>query len=322
MSLKAELEMWVVALKAFEEGDFEEALNVFSTIAESSRTLTNIGLIHAALGNHEAAVKQLTAATVLDPYLAIAYFQCGVSNFLLDRYEHALKNFGEALLYLREHQSINYQQLGLRFNLFHAEVLFNKGLTLIYMGKSQDGLADLEEALKWKSTDEHSVIDDAIMARGQGYTMFSIPAGVLFSPSERKLRSTKKTDFMGQAKLVYSTDTNDRSTMFKGFIGLMPVMPPSDASVAPPDKEINLQPGLSRDMAASSPGNEYTDVPPLRAKTTLRVFSGLDIFHKPLFHSHPSTIHESCVYYAPDQGLHHQHHSPFRVFRTRLTHTL
>ena len=28
----------------------------------------------------------------------------------------------------------NYEQLGLKFKLFSAEVLFNKGLSLIYMG--------------------------------------------------------------------------------------------------------------------------------------------------------------------------------------------
>lgn len=34
------------------------------------------------------------------------YFQCGVSNFLLNRYELALKDFEEALLYLRGNQAM------------------------------------------------------------------------------------------------------------------------------------------------------------------------------------------------------------------------
>ena len=71
-----------------------------------------MGLIYATLGEHEAAVEQFIAATALDQYLAVAYvlihhrrlhthpssldlpispspryFQCGVSNFLLGRYE-------------------------------------------------------------------------------------------------------------------------------------------------------------------------------------------------------------------------------------------
>jgi len=104
-----------------------------------------MGLIYATLGEHEAAVEQFIAATGLDNYLAVAYFQCGVSNFLLGRYDLASKDFESALLYLRGNQSMcvppyrcpdfahscnissNYTQLGLAFTLYSAEVLFNKG---------------------------------------------------------------------------------------------------------------------------------------------------------------------------------------------------
>jgi neutrophil factor 2 len=132
-----------------------------------------MGLIYATLGEHEAAVDQFIAATRLDNYLAVAlvppsshspvlplilssltnpsYFQCGVSNFLIGRYDLSSKDFEEALLYLRGNQSMcvtpsvyhrfallysyhnsssNYTQLGLAFTLFSAEVLFNKGRSL------------------------------------------------------------------------------------------------------------------------------------------------------------------------------------------------
>ena len=70
--------------------------------------------------------------------------------------------------------SSNYEQLGLKFKLFSAEVLFNKGLSQIYLGRVEEGLLDLEEARKEKQTEEHNVIDDAITDRGEGYTVFSI----------------------------------------------------------------------------------------------------------------------------------------------------
>jgi neutrophil cytosolic factor 2 len=63
----------------------------------------------------------------------------------------------------------------------------------------QDGLADMEEARREKATDEHSVIDDAIQDRGEGYTVFSIPVGVLYRPSESKLKNSKTKDYMGKA---------------------------------------------------------------------------------------------------------------------------
>jgi hypothetical protein len=68
----------------------------------------------------------------------------------------------------------NYEQLGLNFRLFSAEVLFNKGLSLVYMKRLQEGLADMEEGRREKATPEHDVIDDAIRERAEGYTVFSI----------------------------------------------------------------------------------------------------------------------------------------------------
>lgn len=70
--------------------------------------------------------------------------------------------------------------MGLKFKLFSAEVLFNKGLSQIYMGRAQEGLADMEEARRDKATDEHNVIDDAIQDRGEGYTVFSIVSPKIF----------------------------------------------------------------------------------------------------------------------------------------------
>jgi neutrophil factor 2 len=87
--------------------------------------------------------------------------------------------------------SSNYTQLGLAFTLYSAEVLFNKGepssnsffiylekplsgLSLIYLGQTQEGMAELEDATRQQVTEEHSVIDEAIRDRGEGYTVFSI----------------------------------------------------------------------------------------------------------------------------------------------------
>lgn len=235
MSLKAELETWAAALKAYDEEDFEKALELFSRIADSSKILTNMGLIYATLGEHEAAVERFIEATNLDQYLAVAYFQCGVSNFLLARYELAAKDFEEALLYLRGNQAINYEQLGLKFRLFSAEVLFNKGLAQIYMGRTQEGLADMQEARKDKATEEHNVIDDAIQDRGEGYTVFSIPVGVLYRPSEKKLKNSVQRDYMGKAKLVASTDTSDVVTTFTGVARLKAGISPSGLYLDRPD---------------------------------------------------------------------------------------
>jgi hypothetical protein len=41
-------------------------------------------------------------------------------------------------------------------------VLFNRGLSYIYLGDVEQGMQDLEYASKEKQTEEHNVIDEAI----------------------------------------------------------------------------------------------------------------------------------------------------------------
>lgn len=272
MSLKAELETWAAALKAYDEQDFEKALDLFSRIADSSKILTNMGLIYATLGEHEAAVERFIEATSLDQYLAVAYFQCGVSNFLLTRYDLAFKDFEQALFYLRGNQAINYEQLGLKFRLFSAEVLYNKGLSLIYMGRVQDGLQDMQEASRDKAIDDHKVIDEAIRDRGEGYMVFSVPVGVLYRPSEKKLKNAAQRDFLGKPILVAASDANDAFTTFTGSTRLKQGITPTGVYVDGADTGVSrsaslptVTPGTKTNIETTSPTNIE------RAKTTIVV---------------------------------------------------
>ncbi|GJE91523.1 NADPH oxidase regulator NoxR [Phanerochaete sordida] len=272
MSLKAELETWAAALKAYDDGDFDKSLELFSTIADSSRILTNMGLIYATIGEHEAAVEQFLAATQLDQYLAVAYFQCGVSNFLLQRYDLAFRDFDGALLYLRGNENINYEQLGLKFKLYSAEVLFNKGLCKIYMDSPEEGMAIMAEARKEKMTDEHNVIDDAMADRGEGYTVFSIPVGILYRPSEAKLKNAKAKDYLGKAKLVAASDESDAYTTFTGVTRLK-------QGVSPAGVRLDDVPASGLSRAATVTVTSRPTVPDAdrpqpslqRAKTTINV---------------------------------------------------
>ncbi|KAF7344673.1 P-type phospholipid transporter [Mycena venus] len=216
LSLKAKLETWAAALKAYDQEDFETALKLFSRIPKSSIILTNMGLIHAALGEHEAAVERFIQATLRDSYLAVAYFQCGVSNFLLGRYDLAFRDFREALQHLRDNQTIDYEQIGLNFRLYAAEVLFNRGLCLIHLNQLDEGITDLEIARELKVTKDHEIIGDAIRRRGKGYTVFSIPRGICYRPSEMKLANTASKDYMGEARLIAAIDLHDTTTGFSG----------------------------------------------------------------------------------------------------------
>ena len=115
-------------------------------------------------------IKQVDAyarATRLDSFLAVAYFQMGVSNFLLGEFTEAMANFNEALLYLRGNTLIDYDQLGLAFKLYSCEVLFNRGLCYIYDQQLELGMKDLEFAAKEKQVEDHNVIDEAIREQAE-----------------------------------------------------------------------------------------------------------------------------------------------------------
>ncbi|CAG8300188.1 unnamed protein product [Penicillium salamii] len=211
MSLKQEIETWVQALEAYENQEFEEALRCFDQIADTSKILFNCGVIYATLGEHGKAVECYQRAVGLDRYLAIAYFQQGVSNFLLGDFEEALANFNDTLLYLRGNTSIDYEQLGLVFRLFSCEVLFNRGLCYIYLRQMNPGIQDLEYASKEKVTPDHNVIDDAIRENADGYTVFSIPVGVLYRPNAAKVKNLKAKDYLGKARLVAASDRTQTS---------------------------------------------------------------------------------------------------------------
>jgi tetratricopeptide (TPR) repeat protein len=106
-------------------------------------------------------------AIKLDNYLAVAYFQQGVSNFLMGDFEEALANFNDTLLYLRGNNNIDYEQLGLKFKLFACEVLFNRGLCYIYLSQLDQGMQDLFFAGKEKVVPDHDVIDEAIKEQAE-----------------------------------------------------------------------------------------------------------------------------------------------------------
>ncbi|CRL18627.1 Octicosapeptide/Phox/Bem1p [Penicillium camemberti] len=211
MSLKQEIETWVQALDAYDNQEFEESLRCFDQIADTSKILFNCGVIYATLGEHHKAVECYQRAVGLDRYLAIAYFQQGVSNFLIGDFEEALANFNDTLLYLRGNTSIDYEQLGLLFRLFSCEVLFNRGLCYIYLRQMNPGIQDLEYAAKEKVTPDHDVIDDAIRENADGYTVFSIPVGVLYRPNAAKVKNLKTKDYLGKARLVAASDRNQSS---------------------------------------------------------------------------------------------------------------
>jgi len=137
----------------------------------------------------------------------------------------------------------------------------------------EEGLDALAEASTVKETENHDVIDEAIRDQGDGYTVFSVPVGLLYRPSEKKLKNAMTKDYMGKAKLVAATDATDVYTEFSGSARLKDGISPTGIYVD--------RPGLARSATAPSSRLPRTegDAEPVpkpstnlaRAQTTINV---------------------------------------------------
>ncbi|OLY84106.1 Neutrophil cytosol factor 2 [Smittium mucronatum] len=218
MALKAEIEQWSKAVEFYENSDLDTALGIFMKIADNSKVHFNIGLILSQKGENNEAIKAYTAAINLDHYLAVAYFQRGVAHMIVQDNNSALNDFNDALLNLRGNDFIDYSQVDLNYKIYACEIIYNRALCLFCLGNTDEAKNDLLSAQKMKSKDRHSWIDKALKSNGVDCPLFCVPKGTIYKPSASKVQSTKKVDYLGNARLIASVDTSDNSTGFKGAI--------------------------------------------------------------------------------------------------------
>ncbi|KAL0075727.1 hypothetical protein F4703DRAFT_1966600, partial [Phycomyces blakesleeanus] len=213
MEFKLELDQWLNACAAFDSKDYETAVQSFLSMADNAKMHFNIGLIFAIEDDHQRALAAYSRAISMDAYFAVAYFQKGVSQFVMNNMEAAMHDFDNAYQRLRGNEMINYTQLGLAFRLYACEVLFNRGVCQLYLGKIDAGLTDLYHAQKAKMTEEHDVIDQAVRDRGRGYSVFSIPPGVLYRPSEARMRQLQNANMFAAVDKLSLPNKNFKTAL-------------------------------------------------------------------------------------------------------------
>ncbi|KAJ7889612.1 hypothetical protein B0H13DRAFT_2041366 [Mycena leptocephala] len=181
--IKAEILAWQNALGANDAGDFRGSLHLFEAIADTSKIFVNVALIHDRLGERAEAIKNFTKAIELDKYLAIGYFQRGVSYFHGEHYTEAVQDFSDAETMMRTNLEINYENLGLDYKLKISEILFNKWLTLSKLGLERESAVVLKTIIEANPSPElEALISKATKSLGEG-TPCSLPVGTLFHPS-------------------------------------------------------------------------------------------------------------------------------------------
>ncbi|PNI68414.1 NOXA1 isoform 2 [Pan troglodytes] len=142
---------WHLGAQAVDRGDWARALHLFSGVpAPPARLCFNAGCVHLLAGDAEAALRAFDQAVTKDTCMAVGFFQRGVANFQLARFQEALSDFWLALEQLRGHAAIDYTQLGLRFKLQAWEVLHNVASAQCQLGLWTEAASSLREAMsKW-----------------------------------------------------------------------------------------------------------------------------------------------------------------------------
>ncbi|XP_003794976.1 NADPH oxidase activator 1 [Otolemur garnettii] len=212
-SLRDLVRDWHRGVQAVEREDWGSALCLFSRVpAPPARMCFNMGCVHLLAGDPEAALRAFDRAVTHDACMAVGFFQRGVANFQLERFQEALSDFRDALAQLRDNAAIDYTQLGLRFRLRAWEVLYNVAATQCQLGLWTEAYDSLVEAMsKWPEQAQDSL--DAALDQVQKQASLQpqqVPRGEVFRPRRQHLEHLQPVDFLGKAKVVASAFPEDQ----------------------------------------------------------------------------------------------------------------
>ncbi|XP_053552171.1 NADPH oxidase activator 1 [Bombina bombina] len=226
MPYKDLIKCWHEGVLAAEKKDFDLALKIFTGINDlPSKLWFNIGCIHLLKGELLQALAAYDESVTKDSRLAVGYFQRGYVNFKLERYEKALSDCHLALANLRNNSVIDYKQLGLRYQLYAWEVLYNSAAILSHLGRWESVSIKLKEALFWLPTEtrnEKIMTALDLVEKQQVLMPCHIPDGEMFRPRKQEVDQLKSLNFLGKPKVITSVVPNDD---YSGFEPLRPQKP-------------------------------------------------------------------------------------------------
>ncbi|CAH6788661.1 Noxa1 [Phodopus roborovskii] len=214
-SLGDQVRNWHQGVLAVAREDWDCALCLFSDVREPpAKIYFNMGCVHLMAGDPEAALRAFDQAVTKDTCMAVGFFQRGVANFLLKRFQEAMSDFQLSLAQLRGNAAIDYTQLGLHFRLQAWEVLYNMASAQCRAGlwaKAADTL--VEATSKWPDGAQR-ILDTALdqVQKQVPLQLRQVPKGEVFQPPRQYLQHLKPMDFLGKAKVVASVIPDHHNT--------------------------------------------------------------------------------------------------------------
>ncbi|KAL4635459.1 neutrophil cytosol factor 2 isoform X1 [Arapaima gigas] len=222
MSFVDTIRQWDKAVAFADKHDWSAALKEFLDIQDpNSKIFFNIGCLHLAADQLDAAEKAFDNSICKDEHLAVAFFQRGITFYKKHMFEESASDFQRAYTELRGNQLIDYNLLGLRYKLYACKVLHNLALTQAQLARWDKAQEYLLTALNFKTESKHAFIDQALesILKQKPFDLLEIKAGTLFRPKKRYVAELENKDYMGKAKVLASVVPKDQ---FSGFAPLQP----------------------------------------------------------------------------------------------------
>ncbi|XP_038191878.1 NADPH oxidase activator 1 isoform X2 [Arvicola amphibius] len=162
-SLGDQVRDWHQGVLAVASEDWDRALCLFSDVQEPrAKMFFNVGCVRLMAGDPETALRAFDQAVTKDPGMAVGFFQRGVANFQLERFQEAVSDFQLALAQLRSNAVIDYTQLGLYFKLHAWEVLYNMASAQCQAGLWTKAADTLVEAISKWPEGAQDILDTAL----------------------------------------------------------------------------------------------------------------------------------------------------------------
>ncbi|XP_055456480.1 NADPH oxidase activator 1 isoform X2 [Psammomys obesus] len=275
-SLGDQVRDWHQGVLAVAREDWDCALCLFSNVREPlAKMYFNMGCVHLMAGDPEAALRAFDQALTKDTCMAVGFFQRGVANFQLERFQEAVSDFQLALAQLRGNAAIDYTQLGLHFKLQAWEVLYNKASAQCQAGLWTNAVDTLEEAISKWPEGAQDILDIALdQAQKQvPLQLRQVPKGEVFQPPRQYLKHLEPVDFLGKAKVVASVipdnhnpDIQPRQRFKEGPVG-HPSSPAMGGPKSPAPCYSLLASGVPTEDPAGAGGAAAEDLEPLVTAT-------------------------------------------------------
>ena len=124
---------------------------------------------------------------------------------------------------MRNNAYINYQQIGLDYQLYASYIIFNIALCYIILDDIDRGMRYFQEALDAAPNDD-STPDLERIRDGLRYAErapeklypYEVPSDCIYRPQEDNVKNAGRIDFLGKSKVVAGIDRKDAYAGFSG----------------------------------------------------------------------------------------------------------